>query len=48
MASNKLGIVSLYKSWPKKDDFFTLAELCGDTLDQYKQILSDNSVMRLS
>jgi hypothetical protein len=47
MASNKLGIV--YKRIGlNKEDFVILAELCGDTLDQYKQILSDNSVMRLS
>ncbi len=46
MALNKLRIVSLYKSRPEKRRLF--AELCGDTLDQYKQILSDNSVMRLS
>ncbi|XP_023327852.1 dorsal-ventral patterning tolloid-like protein 1 isoform X2 [Eurytemora carolleeae] len=34
--------------WPWKDVARTPIELCGDTLDQYKEIISDGHVMRLS
>jgi len=34
--------------WPWKDVARTPIELCGDKLDQYKQIISDSNVLRLS
>jgi len=34
--------------WPWRDMARTPIELCGDTLDQYKEIISDTNVLRLS
>jgi len=34
--------------WPWKDVARTPIELCGDSLDQYKEIISDSNVLRLS